>query len=305
MVLGGQKTGSGILDAIGNTPLVKVSDTLGLSPKKHILVKLEYLNPGGSVKDRPAFFIVQEAVRSGSLSGGKKILDATSGNMGIGLSLVGAALDIGVKLVMPSNASREKQAIMRILGAEIVLTDPLEGIDGAIKTARRMVEEEPNAYYYADQYSNPANVKAHYETTGKEIIEQTAGKVTHFVAGVGTSGTLTGAGRRLREYNPSVRIVEVQPEEPLHGIEGLKHMQSSLVPAIYDPGFADDHLSISTEEAYDYAKLLVSKAGLLAGLSGGANVAAALRVAETIHEGVIVTMIPDGVIRYMDILYGT
>lgn len=290
-----------ILSAIGNTPLVDITGILGLPSGVKLLAKLEYLNPGGSIKDRPALFIVRKAIEEGRVQG-KKLLDASSGNMGISLSLVGAALGIPVRIVVPAKTSEEKQRIMRLLGAEVVHSDPLEEIDGAIMLARQIAEENPTEYYYADQYSNPANVESHYETTGREILEQTGGELTHFIAGVGTSGTLMGVARRLREYDGSVRIVEVQPDAPLHGIEGLKHMKTALVPRIYDPSLVDEHLTVNTEEAYHYARLLASRGGILCGASAGANVAAAVRVARRLSRGLLVTVLPDGASRYLDFL---
>lgn len=290
-----------VLSAIGNTPLIDLTEILGVSSGVRVFGKAEYMNPGGSVKDRPALYIVTDALKRGLLGPRTKILDATSGNMGIGLALVAAAYGIPCKLVVPGNISIEKRRILKLLGAELVISDPLGGIDGAIRKAREIYQEDPQQYFYANQYDNPANVRAHYETTGPEILAQTDGKITHFVAGVGTSGTLMGVGKRLRKAKPGVKLIEVQPDEPLHGIEGLKYMEKAIRPAIYEPGFADELYRVKTEEAMKYARLL-SRAGILAGLSSGANVAAATRVANSLKRGVVVTMLPDGASRYIDLI---
>ncbi|MEM4288701.1 MAG: cysteine synthase family protein [Nitrososphaerota archaeon] len=293
-----------IAEAVGNTPLIDLTGPLGLKNGSRVLAKLEFFNPGGSVKDRPALYIVRDAMAQGLLSPGTTILDASSGNMAVSLALMAACFGLKTKIVLPSNISPEKIGLLKILGAEIVFTDPLEGIDGAIREARRLAEEDPKGYYYSNQYDNPSNIRAHYETTGPEIIRQTRGRVTHFVAGVGTSGTLMGAGKRLREYNKAVRIIEVQPDAPFHGIEGLKHMPSSIKPKIYDPTFADELIQVSTDEAYEFSRLLSSHTGVLAGISGGANVAAAVRVAKENKGAVVVTLIPDGAARYVNLLVG-
>ncbi|MEM4239183.1 MAG: cysteine synthase family protein [Nitrososphaerota archaeon] len=298
----GKRALSTVIEAVGNTPLVDITEPLSITTGSRVLVKLEFFNPSGSVKDRPALYIVRDAIQRGDLREGMAILDASSGNMAVSLALMAACYGFGVKIVVPKNISQEKIGLLRLLGAEIVFTDPLEGIDGAIMEARRILEREPEKYYYSNQYDNPSNVRAHYETTGPEVISQTDGKVTHFVAGVGTSGTLMGAGRRLREFNSSIELVEVQPDSPLHGIEGLKHMTSAIRPKIYDPGFADRLIQVSTETAYRYSRLLASRAGILAGISGGANVAAALKVAQERGDSVVVTLIPDGAARYIDLL---
>jgi len=291
----------GVLDAIGRTPMLDLSKMVGKRGVR-LLAKAEFLNPGGSVKDRPAMYIVLDAIRRGELGQGRRLLDATSGNMGIGYALVFAALGIPLTLVVPGNVSPVKLDLLRYLGAELVVTDPLEGIDGAILKAREIYEANPKAYFYADQYSNPANPLAHYETTGREILVQTRGRVTHFVAGVGTSGTLMGVGRRLRESLRNIKIVEVQPEEHLHGIEGLKRMDEAIRPAIYDQGFADERVFVSTEEAYRMARDLARLMGVPAGPSSAANVAAALRVASELEQGVVVTVLPDSAQRYLHLL---
>lgn len=291
-----------MLSAIGRTPLIDLTPLLGDRGSVRLMAKAEFMNPGGSVKDRPALYIVMDALRSGELTPDKRVLDATSGNMGLGLALVGASLGIGVTLVVPGSISQHKLSMLRYLGSEVIVTDPLEGIDGAIRKAREIYESDPKKYHYANQYDNPSNLRAHYETTGPEIIEQTRGKVTHFVAGVGTSGTLMGAGRRLREVVGRVRLIEVQPAEPLHGIEGLKNMSDAIVPKIYDEGFADERVFVKTEDAYNTARFLARRFGLLIGPSAGANVHAALSVARGLKEGVVVTVLPDGVYRYIGLL---
>jgi cysteine synthase B len=289
----------GVLSLIGNTPLVQLRKVCAGLDRVEVYAKAEWFNPGGSVKDRPALNMVLEAERTGKLRPGKIILDATSGNTGIALAMIGAAKGYPVKLAMPSNASVERQRILRAYGAELILTDPLEGTDGAIHAVRKIYSEEPERYCYVDQYNNPANWKAHYLTTGPEIWRQTNGRVTHFVAGLGTSGTFTGTGRRLREYNPLVKLIAVQPDSPLHGIEGLKHFASSIVPGIYDPSLQDELIEVSTEEAYTMVLRLAREEGLLVGISAGANAVAALKVAERLSEGVVVTVFPDGADRYL------
>lgn len=291
-----------VLDAVGNTPLVDLTEPLSVKGGSRVLAKLEFFNPSGSVKDRPALYIVRDAFAQGLISPGGTILEASSGNMAVSLSMIAACFGIKTKIVLPKNISREKIGLLRLLGAEIIFTDPLEGIDGAIREARRIVETDPKKYYYSNQYDNPSNIRAHYETTGPEIIRQTRGRVTHFVAGVGTSGTLMGAGQRLREYNKRIKLVEVQPDAAFHGIEGLKHMSSSIRPKIYDPSFADQLIQVSTEEAYEYSRLLACRAGVLAGISGGANVAASVRVASENPDAIVVTVIPDGAARYVNLL---
>ncbi|MGC8834865.1 MAG: cysteine synthase B [Armatimonadota bacterium] len=290
---------SGVLSLIGNTPLIQLRRVCAGLGRVEVYAKAEWFNPGGSVKDRPALNMVLEAERTGNLRPGKIILDATSGNTGIALAMIGAAKGYRVKLAMPASASVERQRILRAYGAELILTDPLEGTDGAIRAVRRIYSEEPERYCYVDQYNNPANWKAHYLTTGPEIWRQTNGRVTHFVAGLGTSGTFMGTGRWLREYNPLVKLIAVQPNSPLHGIEGLKHFASSIVPGIYDPSLQDEQIEVSTEEAYDMVLRLAREEGLLVGVSAAANAVAALRVAERLSEGVVVTVFPDGADRYL------
>lgn len=299
-----------IVDLIGYTPLIRLRRvTRHLPDTVEIYGKAEWFNPGGSVKDRPAWNIVRTAIDRGELRPGKRLLDATSGNTGIAFAMIGAALGFGVTLCMPANVSLERKRILKAFGAEVILTDPLEGSDGAIRMARKLYAENPDLYYYADQYNNPANWQAHYETTGVEIWKQTEGRITHFVAGLGTTGTFVGVGRRLREYKPDIKLISLQPDSPFHGIEGLKHLETAIVPGIYDPTLADANLEISTEEAYRMAKRLAREEGLLVGISAAAAVVGSLRVAEQIvHEAeqrrvepraVIVTILCDGADRYL------
>jgi S-sulfo-L-cysteine synthase (O-acetyl-L-serine-dependent) len=287
-----------LLDLIGNTPLIKLQHLVE-NPRVEIYGKAEWANPGGSVKDRPALRMIREGERTGALTREKTIIDSTSGNTGIAYAMIGAALGYRVKLCLPKNASEERKRILRAFGAEIVLTDPLAGSDGAILAVREIVTAEPDKYFYPDQYNNPANWLAHYDTTGVEIFEQTEGRITHFVAGLGTSGTFMGAGRRLRELKPGVRLISMEPDSPFHGLEGLKHMETAIVPGIYDPAFADEQMSIASEEAHAMAKRLVRSEGWFVGISAAANVAAALKVAERIDEGVIVTVLCDDGSKYL------
>jgi len=292
--------GMALLRAVGNTPLLPLRRvTKGISPNVQVFAKAEWFNPGGSVKDRPAFNIIRTAVNECQLLPGMRLLDSTSGNMGIAYATFGAALDIPVTLVLPSNASAERIAILRALGAELVLTDPLEGSDGSIRVARQMAAEDPDLYFYANQYDNPANWQAHYRTTGPEIIDQTNGTVTHFVAGLGTSGTLTGVSKYLREYNPQIQIISAQPDSPFHGLEGLKHMPTAIRPAIYDPSISDHNLEIPTEQAYKMVQRLVREEGYFVGISSGAAALAALQVAGELDEGVVVTVFPDAGYKYL------
>ncbi|HUJ73173.1 MAG TPA: cysteine synthase family protein, partial [Verrucomicrobiae bacterium] len=255
--------------------------------------------PGGSVKDRPAYRMIRAAEVSGRLTHEKTILDATSGNTGIAYAMIGARRGYRVKLLMPANASAERKNLLAAYGAELTLTDPAEGSDGAFFAAQRLYRERPDLYFYLDQYGNPENPRAHYETTGPEIIKQTEGQITHFIAGMGTSGTMMGTGRRLREFNRGIKLVAVQPEGPFHGLEGLKHMETaSHVPALYDPRFSDQVIGISTEAAQDMAKRLTREEGLYVGVSAGAAICAALKLAVTIERGTIVAVCPDGGGRY-------
>ena len=287
------------VDLVGNTPLLELASISSEVPDVTILGKAEWYNPGGSVKDRPALWMVRDGEKSGELDAGKVILDATSGNTGIAYAWIGAALGYKVKLCMPKNASEERKKILRALGVEIVLTDPGEGSDGAIREARRLYAEDPKQYFYPDQYTNPANPKAHYESTAPEIWEQTEGEVTHFVAGLGTSGTFVGTAWRLKEYNPEIKVISFEPDSPFHGLEGMKHMASAIVPEIYDPMIADENLGASTEEAYEMVKRLAREEGILVGLSAGAAVATSLRVARELESGVVVTVLPDGADKYL------
>ena len=285
---------------IGRTPLVRLHQFERESPGVELYAKAEWQNPGGSVKDRAAARMILEGEASGQLTPDKIIIDATSGNTGIAYAMVGAARGYKVTLCMPENASPERKLILRALGAELILTSPLESTDGAIREARRLYAEDPDRYFYPDQYSNDGNWRAHYDTTAPEIIEQTSGRLTHFVAGLGTSGTFVGTGRRLRKFNPGIKLISFQPRGPFHGLEGLKHMESAMVPGIYDPSLADQDLRIDTERAYRMVRRLAREEGLLAGISSGAAVAAMLDVAATIDRGVIVTVFPDGAEKYLN-----
>ena len=287
-----------LLDLIGNTPLIKLQHLVE-NPRVEIYGKAEWANPGGSVKDRPALRMIREGERSGALTRDKTIIDATSGNTGIAYAMIGAALGYRVKLGLPRNAGEERKRILRAYGAELVLTDPLSGSDGAIRVVREIVEADPGRYFYLDQYNNPANWIAHYETTGPEIFEQTGGRITHFIAGLGTSGTFMGVGRRLRELNPGTRLISMQPDSPFHGLEGLKHMETAIVPGIYDDQLADEQIEVSTEEAFETVRRLARHAGWLVGISAAANVAAAIKVANRIDEGVIVTILCDDGSKYL------
>ncbi|HEY6329056.1 MAG TPA: cysteine synthase family protein [Blastocatellia bacterium] len=284
---------------VGNTPLLRLPRISHAKPNVEIYIKAEWFNPGGSVKDRPALNIIQEAERTGQLNPDKIILDATSGNTGIAYAWIGAARGYRVKLALPRNASHERKQILGIYGVDLVLTNPLEGSDGAIREAKRLYAESPGLYFYADQYNNPANWKAHYLTTANEIWEQTSGRITHFVAGLGTSGTFVGTTRRLKELNPALEAISFQPDSPLHGLEGLKHMETAIVPGIYDAGLADRNLEISTEDAHECTRKLARQEGIMVGISSGAALAAALKVAQSIDSGVIVTVFPDGGDKYL------
>jgi cysteine synthase B len=265
-----------------------------------LLAKAEHLNPGGSVKDRPVRAMLSDGLERGLLVPGKTILEATSGNTGIADAMLGRSLGFEVKLCIPAKASAERKAILKAFGAEIVLTDPLEGADGAIRAARQLAAREPEKYFYPDQYSNPANWRAHFETTGPEIWEQTEGQLTHFVAGLGTSGTFVGVTRYLKSRSRSVVCSSMQPDGPMHGLEGMKHMGSQMVPAIYDPTLADAQLAVATEEAYAMCRLLAREEGVFVGPSSGANVVAALRVArEARTPATVVTILCDGGGRYL------
>lgn len=286
------------LELIGNTPLIDLSALTG-KPGVRLYAKAELANPGGSVKDRPALAMVMDALRRGLFTDGRRLLDATSGNTGIAYAMIGAALGIPVTLCLPDSASPERKRILKAYGAELRITDPLAGSDGAILEARRLVAEEPERWAYLDQYSNPENWRSHYRTTGPEIWEQTAGGITHFVTGLGTSGTFMGVGRFLRETNPAVRLISMEPDSPFHGLEGMKHMATAIVPPIYDSGLADEARELPTERAYAMVKRLAREAGLLVGISSGANVATALDVAADLQKGVVVTVLCDSADKYL------
>ena len=286
-----------IIDLVGDTPLVRLRKIERDLPGVELYAKAEWKNPGGSVKDRPALRMIQEGIASGQLTPDKPILDATSGNTGIAYAMMGAAMGYTVTLCVPENVTPERKRILRAYGAELVFTDPLEGSDGAIRTAQKMNDAEPGKYFYADQYNNPFNWRSHYDTTGPEILRQVGARLTHFVAGLGTSGTFIGVGRRLREFKRDVVLASVQPDSPLHGLEGLKHRESAIVPGIYDPALADEDVRVGTEESYEMTRRLAQEEGLLVGISSGANLAGALKVART--GAVIVVVFCDGGERYL------
>ncbi len=296
-VLDGTHGASRLEALVGNTPLIELP-AWG-PPGVVLLGKAEHLNPGGSVKDRAALRIVRDAEAAGALLPGKVLLDASSGNTGIAYAMLGAARGYRVEICLPKNASPERKQLLYAYGAAVVETDPLEGAEGAVREARRRAAADPERYYYADQYNNDSNWRAHYETTGPEIWRQTGGRLTHWVAALGTTGTFTGTARRLRELGPAVRCVAVQPDAPFHGLEGVKHLASSTVPGIYDPGLADEIVEVRTEEAQGVVRRLAREAGILVGVSAGANVAAALRVAGRLEKGVVVTVLCDGGDRYL------
>ncbi|MGE0592825.1 MAG: PLP-dependent cysteine synthase family protein [Vicinamibacterales bacterium] len=295
----GLQCATSVVDLVGRTPLVRLkSFEVGLR-NVELYGKAEFMNPGGSVKDRPAARMIAEGERSGRLTKDRIILDATSGNTGIAYALIGAARGYRVRLCMPDNVTPERKRILKAFGAELVLTDPMEGSDGAIVRARALYAEAPERYFYPDQYNNEFNWRSHFDTTGPEILEQTGGRVTHFVAGLGTSGTFMGVGRCFRDANPAIRLVSVQPDSPLHGLEGLKHMESAIVPGIYDAGLADEDLRVGTEESFELTRQLARREGLLLGISSGANLAGALRVARSVSDAVIVLIFCDGGERYL------
>ena len=290
----------GLTSYVGNTPLLPLRRlSLNLPPHVKVFAKAEWFNPGGSVKDRPALNIIQTALANGDLGNGKRLLDSTSGNMGISYATFGAAMGIPITLTIPASASEERISILRVLGAELILTDPLEGSDGAILVARKLAEDNPDLYWYANQYNNDANWQAHYQSTGPEIYKQTNGQVTHFVAGLGTSGTLTGTGRYLQQQLSNVQVVSFQPDGPFHGLEGLKHMPSAIKPGIYDESLAGSRLEVQTEAAHGMVKRLAREEGLFVGISSGAAAVAALQVASELDEGVVVTVFPDAGYKYL------
>jgi cysteine synthase B len=291
-----------IESSIGNTPLIRLRNvTRDLRPGVEVFAKAEHLNPGGSVKDRPALAMILEGERGGRLRPGMTILDATSGNTGIAYGMVGAARGYPVTICLPKNAGVKRKQILHSLGVEIIETDPLLATDGAQFVARQMFEQEPERYFYPDQYNNPANWRAHYQTTAPEIWRQTDGRITHFITGLGTSGTFMGTARRLKELNPAIGAISMQPSSPFHGLEGLKHMATALVPGIYDRALADANVEVSTEEGQEMARRLAREEGLLVGTSSGANVFAALRLAQSLpQESVVVTVLCDGGERYLE-----
>jgi cysteine synthase B len=296
------KGGEALVARIGNTPLLPLDAVASDFPHVKLLGKAEWHNPGGSVKDRAAASIVAEARRSGKLGPGKTLLDSTSGNTGIAYAMLGAALGFPVTLCVPENVSPERKRILQAYGANIIYTDPAEGSDGAIKIARQFAERHPDLYFYADQYSNDANWRAHYETTANEIWQQTEGCVTHFVAMMGTTGTFVGTTRRLKELNPHVRCISLQPDSPFHGLEGTKHLGSTMVPAIYDASLADEQLEVGTEDAHAMVKRLAREQGLLVGVSAAAAIVGSLKVAEGLKKqqpAVIVTILCDSGNRYL------
>jgi cysteine synthase B len=306
------KLGTGVLERIGNTPLIRLEKIAAHLPGVQILGKAEWVNPGGSVKDRAASSIVADAQARGLLGAsratkGQRLLDATSGNTGIAYAMLGAAMDFGVTLCMPANVSPERKRILAAYGAEVISTNPGEGSDGAIRKAREMASGSGDRFYYADQYGNDANWRAHYKTTGPEIWRQTEGQISHFVAGLGTSGTFMGTTRRLKEYSSGIQCISMQPDSAFHGLEGMKHMASALVPPIYDPSLADRSIEMETETAYKMAKRLAREEGVLVGVSAAANVAAALRVAEEVADNrperlqdtVVVTILCDSADKYL------
>ncbi len=292
---------SSVLDLVGGTPLVRITNLArNINPQVLIYAKLERGNPGGSVKDRAALRMITEAEQAGLLTRDKTILDSTSGNTGIAYAMIAAVKGYRAKIVIPGNASIERKKIMTGFGAELIYSSPFEGADGAIRLAREIRNEQPERYFQPDQYANPANWKAHYLTTGPEIVAQTSGSVTHFVACVGTGGTIMGAGRALRKDVPGVKVISVHPDDALHGIEGMKYLEEgAIVPAIFDKAFPDERLTVSTEQAFDRTRELALTEGLFVGHSSGAALAAALQVAERLEKGVIVAMFPDGGDRYL------
>lgn len=294
------KTADSILNTIGNTPLIKINNiSRKLNPGVRIYAKAEWFNPGGSVKDRPALNMILDAEKKGLLTKDKIIIDATSGNTGIAYAMIASIKGYRLKLAVPANAGNERKKIIEAYGAEIIFTDPLEGTDGAQLEVKKIYRENPGIYFYPDQYNNPANWEAHYKTTALEILKQTSGKITHFVAGLGTTGTFVGISRRLKEFNPGIKCIAFQPDSPLHGLEGLKHLPTAIVPGIYDPSLADDFMEVSTEESFIKVKELALKEGMFAGLSSGAALAAVMKIAENIDAGLIVAVFPDGGEKYL------
>lgn len=297
--LRGVEGAADLASLIGNTPLLRLSKVTRECPAVEIYAKAEWFNPGGSVKDRAALNIIREAERAGLLCHEKTLIDSTSGNTGIAYAMISAARGYRLKLFMPSNVSVERKRILQAYGAQVVYTDAMEGSDGALRAVRALARENFGQYFYANQYDNPANWRAHYQTTAPEIWQQTAGRITHFVAGLGTGGTFTGVSRRLKELNPDIRCVSAQPDSAFHGLEGLKHMATSIPPGIYDASLADENMAISTEEAHSFTLRLAREEGLLTGISSGAALAAALRLASRIERGVIVAVFCDSGDNYL------
>ena len=296
---------TGITQLIGNTPLLRIRMFEREFPGVEVYAKAEWFNPGGSVKDRAALSMIEDGERRGALTHDKTIIDSTSGNTGIAYAMVAAAKGYRVKLVMPANVSAERRALISAYGADVVYSDAGEGSDGAIRLVRELVAADPELYFYPDQYSNPANARAHYDGTAVEILHQTAGRVTHFIAGLGTTGTFVGTSSRLKEHDPSIRTIAVQPEDSFHGLEGLKHIPTAIVPKIWNPSLADEVWDCPTEPAYELARAAARTEGLLVGHSSGAALWAVRRLAATIGEGVVVTVFPDSGDRYLSTgLYG-
>lgn len=292
--------GNNILDTIGRTPLLCLNKiTRHINKNIKIYAKLERYNPGGSVKDRAAYQMIKDAEEAGLLAGEKVILDSSSGNTGIAYAMIAAVRGYRVKIVLPRNASVERKKIISEFGAEIVYSSEFEGSDGAIRLAREIYDQNPDKYYMPDQYNNPSNWKAHYLTTGPEILEQTGGRITHFVASVGTAGTIMGTGKALKEFNPDIKVIAIQPDDAMHGIEGLKHMESSTLPGIYKPDFPDKTVCVNTEKAYDMVKKIILTEGLSVGHSSGAAMVGAFDVAKKLEDGIIVVIFPDGGDRYL------
>jgi cysteine synthase B len=287
-----------LLDLIGNTPLLQLHK-INPNPRVAVFAKAEWANPGGSIKDRAALKMILDGERCGALTPEKTIIDATIGTTGIAFAMIGAARGYKVKLCLPKNASEERKRTLQAFGAELVYTDPLAGTDGAILAVREIVAANPDEYFYPDQYNNPANWQAHYETTAVEIYEQTEGRITHFVAGLGTTGTFVGTARRLRELNPAIKLISMQPDSPFHGLEGMKHLETAIVPGIYDPTIADENLEVSTEDALAMVKTLARREGWFVGISAGANIVAALRIAAQLEEGIVVTILCDSAAKYL------
>lgn len=293
---------SSVIDAVGNTPLLRLERVARSAPSVEVYLKLEFANPGGSVKDRPALRMMKDAIADGRLTSDRILIDSTSGNTGVAYSLIGAALGIRVQLVMPKNVTKARKDITQAFGTELIYSDPMEGSDGAIRLVRKIVAENPDRYFYPDQYSNPSNPLAHYHGTGAEILDALGDRITHFVTGLGTSGTMMGTTRRLHEHHRKITCLALEPAEALHGLEGLKHMGSSIVPEIYKADLPDEHVTVTTEEGWDMSDRLAAEEGLFVGHSTGANVFAAVRIAEALHAkgqpGCIVTIACDRGDRY-------